>query len=476
MSTHITMNLNTYSGAESAEQHIKADTRSLLSDTSDDEELVEQDTGRTTKEYNGKGKFNNVKVNSVAEDNLTAFKIIGKEIYDMYKETNDIDYMNRDIREIFEAVSTCYNELETISIDYRASCLEERCLVAKTEQLKTDLENSQSGFAENSSKLNTLCEVMEEKLKLVISEKSPKITMELFNIQTEVETLKKEQEQIEINIPKLIEQSKECEEMYMTINKRKSVLEELKTNAEVKIHKAELKLFEVVQKECEKQYQDSGGGGSGGSSITAFKKSKPKTKPDESNVEEYANYLSYTIVDKINEYTDLIEQKKSQLGITRNERIECSKRLNELILYESSLEIDLQRQIMEYKAYKSDYKGLIFNFNKEQFANIKTRLMENGISNGIIYYGTKSKDKLISASSYNPRFCVDDLEGKVHFFKEDWTHTKTLELSPENKKLPMKCRVKCPSETKDCNYNLSQMKLAIFLVNGFRINPCIKTW
>jgi hypothetical protein len=448
------MNLNNNSDAGPAEEYTNIDTHSLLSDLSYEDEVDNTTHSNDSKHFNCKGKSK-----------------LNINIRDTDRDTDRDEYINNS--EILEEISICSNELANIIIDYKSACAEEKDLITKIESLKTDLEKLKKKHLDNITKLQALSEDIEVKMKLVLSQNSSIITIELLEIQKKVETLTLEQTDVEQNITILNEKMQEFNEMYIDIETRKNKLDNLKFNKETEINRREFELYNIVKEEYGNQEVENI---SSESLSTMSEKTKLKKIPDEDNFEEYANYLSYTIVDKINEHISSIEQNKKQLEITKRKRIECIKKYKELLQHETYLEMNLEQNIMKYKTYMSDYKGLIFNFKKDKFEKIKTRIMENGISNGIIYYGTKSKDKMMSISSYNPRFCIDDLEGNIHFFKEDWTLTKSLKLSEENRKLPMKCRVKCPSESKDCNYNLSQMKHTIFLINGYIINPCIKDW
>ena len=460
------------------------ETLSPISDHSDDEDyivpVVVNDSDGLTFVNNHFGE--NAEVHS-----LDTPQTIGKGIYTMYREGEVINPTHSEINAVLSTLDIVSKELNTIAHDLDTVGHEDEELKVKTDLLDMNFKSIIQHRDKNTSRLEQLQKEVEEKTKIVVNEKSATLFQELMVSQQEIETLLQQQEEIEKSIVDLTFKRSELEEMRKGIDLKMSKLIALKSDTEVKIHDAEIALHNAFQKsETDSKVEEIASNVVTFATHTAMSETlkqssagsvsrrvKPMGIPDEDDHAKYAEHITSTVCRVMDSHKYYIERTTQQLKSTQEKRIECGRQYRELETLESNLKINLEDRESCFKDYNIECKSQMIN--DERYSKMRTLLAEMAILSGVIYFGTKSKD-IWSLTAMNPRFCVDDLQGTVHFFTKDWTYTKSLTLSDENTKVPMNKRDTCISETKDFNYNLTQMKHAIILVNDIMIIPVIHYW
>jgi hypothetical protein len=439
------------------------ETLSLISDHSDDDD-EDSMVPMVVNDSDGLTFVNNHFGENKEGNSLDMAQTTGKGIYNMYRKGEVINPKQFEINEVLSTLDIDMKKQDTIERDLDAAEHEYEELKVRKDQLDMNNKCCTSLSNENASKLVQLQKVVEEKMKISFNEKSAILFKELMESQQKIETLQQQQKEIEKELVDLTSKRTELEEMQKDIDLKKSELISLKSDTEVKIRDGEIALYKAFQKsETDSKVEEIA------SNVVTSATHNAMSEID-------AEHSTHYICETINAHKKNIKHTEQQFKKTQKKRFYCVRQYNELNKMESSLEIKYYEQIECYENYKIGCESQMVTISNEIYEKMKTTLSEMGILRGIIHYGTKSKDTLFSLTAMNPRFCVDDGQGTVHFFKKDWTHTKSLTLSEENTKVPMKLRDTCISETKDYNYNLTQMKPAIILVNGNRISPVIHYW
>jgi len=449
----------------------------LLSDSEDEEHFSEMHEN-TTKTFKGKGKSKSKdkgkshideQQNSV---NIENQELLGKEIYDEYTKTHP--YMSENVVTKYEAVMNCFKVLEQISDEYKSTCSEENELHSKKEHAISQYKSLEISNEETVRKLLEIQEIVKNNIKSVTENVSSSNTLTLFENQKYAETLKEEKIRISDDISKIQKEIEKCTNMIDRSKQRQTDLKSSESENLQILSSVLIELYTSVQEEKSngKKYPNGDDMDSlNGDATSSFSESS-KEKTSNDTLEDCISELTWN---QKQQYITSKTQYESMLETTQSELHACYEKYKELQDHKNAIKFQLKSIENSRIIFEDIHKDQFIDFKEEKFNEIKSILREKGIYNAIMYYGIKSKDKLFSVTSYNSRFCIDNLEGTVYFFKEDWTFTKSLTLSEENSKFPMSKRVKCISETEDFNYDLSQMKLVILSVDGKRINPRFTT-